>query len=367
MRRLSALAASLVTASVLAACTTASVPTRPEPQPGGGASVIPPAGPGLSPATLPGWAEENHLAAVEAWAETCHAAQDAAYAAACQAARVLPSGQAEAARRFLEAWFVVERGDEQGLLTAYFAPEYAARLYRTEEFSAPVLARPLDLVADGATVQQRLADGRLVPYPARAEIDETDAAPIAWMRPEDLFFLQIQGSGYLTFEDGTTRRAAYAAHNGQTFVGIARPMVERGLLPANGTSGEAIRGWLARHRGAEAQTIMNLNSRYVFFRLEPDDGRGPMGAAGLPLVAGRSIAVDPAHWSYGDLVWIVAPQGDLVGADRGYQGLVVALDTGGAIRGPVRADFYVGRGEAAGLQAGRVRHPLRMWRLVPRS
>lgn len=361
MRRLMALAGALS----LAACATpapAPGPINPTPLPHSPAS-----GSGVSPASLPGWDQQDHLAAVEAWAEVCHVARDQRYAAACQAARVLPAGHAGAARQFLETWFVVERGDQDGLLTAYFAPEYAARSYRTDAFSAPVLARPLDLVADGNTVQQRLGDGRLVPYPARAEIDETDAAPIAWMRPEDLFLMQIQGSGYLTFEDGRTARAAYAAHNGQTFVGIARPMAERGLLPANGTSGEAIRAWLASHRGDEATEIMNLNPRYVFFRLEDDDGRGPTGAAGVPLIAGRSVAVDPAYWSYGDLIFIDAPQGNLVGADRGYRGLVTALDTGGAIRGAVRADFYVGRGDAAGQQAGRVRHPFRMWRLTPRN
>lgn len=357
--------AALVAGLILAGCASAPQPVAPgmplEPD------SLPPLHSGLSPASLPGWDREDHLAAVEAWAETCHVARNPAYSAACQAARVQPPGDETAARRFLEAWFVVERGDEEGLLTAYFAPEYAARLYRTAEFSAPVLARPLDLVSDGTTVQQRLGEGRLVPYPARADIDETDAAPIAWMRPEELFFLQIQGSGYLTFEDGTTRRAAFAAHNGRPFVGIARPMVDRGLLTENGTSGDAIRAWLAGHRGAEAIGVMNLNPRYVFFRLEADDGRGPLGAAGVPLIAGRSIAVDPSQWSYGDLIWIDAPRGNLVGADRGYNGLVVALDTGGAIRGPVRADFYVGRGTEAGRQAGRVRHPLRMWRLVPRS
>ena len=358
MKRLAALIGVLT----LSACATATPPPGPGPQP-----PAPPLETGISPTTLPGWAQEDHLAAVEAWAETCHVARDATYANACQAARVLPPGDAIAARRFLEAWFVVERGDQQGLLTAYFAPEYEARTYRTGEFTAPVLARPLDLVSDGTTVQQRQPDGQLAPYPARADIDETAAAPLAWMRPEDLFFMQIQGSGYLTLENGTRTRAAYAAHNGQTFVGIARPMAERGLLPANGTSGEAIRAWLAAHRGTEATEVMNLNPRYVFFRLEADDGRGPAGAAGVSLIAGRSIAVDPTYWSYGDLVWIDAPQGDLVGADRSYRGLVVALDTGGAIRGPVRADFYVGRGAEAGLQAGRVRHPLRMWRLVPRS
>ena len=361
--RLVALAAACLT---LAACATpAPVPAPPDiPMP---PTPPPPVGPGVSPASLPGWAEEDHLAALEAWAETCHVARDAAYQTACQAARVLPAGDTVAARTFLETFFVVERGEAEGLLAAYFAPEYEARRFRTDAFDTPVLARPLDLVAEGTVSRQRLPDGTLVPYPPRAEIDETDAAPIAWMRPEDLFFMQIQGSGYLTFEDGTTARAAFAAHNGQTFVGVARPMAERGLLPANGTSGEAIRSWLASHRGAEAREVMNLNPRYVFFRLEADDGRGPTGAAGVPLIAGRSIAVDPTQWSYGDLVWIDAPRGDLVGADRGYRGLVTALDTGGAIRGAVRADFYVGRGPEAGLQAGRVRHPLRMWRLTPRG
>lgn len=364
MRLVALIAAGLT----LAACaTTPPAPTPPQPDIPMPPTPPPPLGPGVSPSALPGWAEEDHLAALEAWAEVCPTARDAAYQTACQAARVLPPGDREAARTFFETFFVVERGEAEGLLTAYFAPEYEARRFRTGSFDTPVLSRPLDLVAEGTVSRQRLADGTLIPYPPRAEIDETDAAPIAWMRAEDLFFMQIQGSGYLTFEDGTTARAAFAAHNGQTFVGIARPMAERGLLPANGTSGEAIRNWLASHRGAQAEAVMDLNPRYVFFRLEADDGRGPTGAAGVPLIAGRSIAVDPTQWSYGDLVWIDAPQGDLVGADRGYHGLVTALDTGGAIRGPVRADFYVGRGDAAGLQAGRVRHPLRMWRLTPRG
>ncbi|RZJ37436.1 MAG: murein transglycosylase, partial [Brevundimonas sp.] len=160
-------------------------------------------------------------------------------------------------------------------------------------------------------------------------------------------------------------RAAYAADNGQTFVGIARPMTQQGLLPQNGASGDAIRGWLAAHRGAEARAVMALNPRYIFFKLDPDDGGDPAGAAGIPLPARRAIAVDPAHWRYGDLVWISADGGNLPGARGGYQGLVMALDTGSAIRGPVRADLYMGRGEAAGAEAGAVRHPLRMWRLVP--
>jgi len=125
---------------------------------------------------------------------------------------------------------------------------------------------------------------------------ESNARPdqaLAWMRAEDLFFLQIQGSGYLTFEDGSRARAAYAADNGRPFVGIARPMARQGLLPENGTSGDAIRAWLAEHRGYEAQTVMALNPRYIFFRLDPDDDGHPAGAAGVPLTERRAVAVDP--------------------------------------------------------------------------
>ena len=110
-----------------------------------------------------------------------------------------------------------------------------------------------------------------------------------------------------------------------------------------------------------------MNPRYIFFTTTPDDGDEATGAAGVPLPARRSIAVDPSRWTYGDAVWIEADGGDLIGARASYRGLVMALDTGSAIRGPVRADLYIGRGDAAGQEAGAVRHPLRMWRLTPKG
>ncbi len=354
-------------ALTLAACAT--TPAAPPAAPGTGTEAPAPSpGPapvseGQSPSTLPGWNDEDHLAAFEAWADGCRVARDAASRTQCDRAMhirqtskpVTPS----MARAFFESGFTVVAAvtadGGPGLLTAYFAPEYAARRTPDAEFDMPVLPRPADW-ARGDVMAVR-ADIEAAP--------PTDA--LAWMRAEDLFFMQIQGSGYLTFEDGTTARAAYAADNGRPFTGIARPMAEQGLLPANGTSGEAIRAWLAAHRGPEARAVMALNPRYIFFAVEPDDGGHPNGAAGIPLTARRSIAVDPAHWRYGDLVWISADGGNLTGARASYQGLVVALDTGSAIRGPVRADFYMGRGAAAGEEAGAVRHPLRMWRLLPRD
>jgi len=242
--------------------------------------------------------------------------------------------------------------------------------------SAGLRPPPADLVmVDGAQLDPALAgrrvgardvDGRLELYPVRAEIEAAGGEALAWLRPEDLFFLQIQGSGTLVFPDGSRRRAAYAADNGRPFVGIARVMRERGLLADNQTSGEAIRAWLAAHRGAQAQAVMNENPRYIFFGLQPDDGREPAGAAGVPLPPGRAIAVDPTQHAYGEVFWISAQAPALAGAFPTYRRVVGALDTGSAIRGPVRADLYLGRGGAAGAEAGRIRHELRLFRLVPR-
>jgi len=338
---------------LLAACVTPSKPSPP-PRP---LPVI-----GVSPATLAGWAQEDHAAALYAFQAGCGADRDPARRGVCAEARALGRADGERARRFFETRFTAVPLGETGLLTAYFAPEYEARAEPDEIFSAPVRPKPADLT--------RGPDGKYPAWKPRAEIETGEVSPdapaLAWMRPEDLFFMQIQGSGYLAFPDGRVVRAAYAADNGWPFVGIARPMAERGLLPPNGTSGEAIRAWLAAHRGAEAQAITDLNPRYVFFALETDDGGHPRGAANIPLPDGRAIAVDPAHRGYGELYWLEADGGNLVGATASYRRLAVALDTGGAIKGPVRADLYLGRGEAAGLEAGRVRHPLKMWKLVPK-
>lgn len=380
-RRFTATVATLAAVLTLSACATTpvgapvltepvpspAVPVEPSPRPDAPVAVS-----GQPLTSLPGWDHEDHLAAFNAWRTGCGVAPEPAAAALCARARSMSAVSPSDARSFFETGFVAvpARTEEggPGLMTAYFAPEYAARREADAEFNAPVLAVPADLVRRDGQVLQRRADGSTGPYPARAVIEAAmPAAPLAWMRAEDLFFLQIQGSGYLTFADGGRARLAYAGDNGAPFVGIARPMARDGLLPPNGTSGDAIRGWLSAHRGAEARAVMALNPRYIFFRIDPDDGGDPAGAAGIPLPARRAIAVDPAHWRYGDLVWLSADGGNLRGARGSYQGAVMALDTGSAIRGPVRADLYMGRGEAAGAEAGAVRHPLWMWRLVPRD
>lgn len=304
---------------------------------------------------LRGWAAEDHAAAFRAYRETCHVTRDRRLADVCARARARgPLGPSDA-RAFFEDAFQAEALPGEGVLTAYFAPVYAARRKPDAEFSMPVRPKPADLVNGEA-------------YADRTEIEArpTDDA-IAWMRPEELFFLQIQGSGVLVFEDGRRMKALYAANNGRPFVGIANPMRDRGLLPRDNTSGEMIRAWLAANRGPAADEIMRLNPRYAFFRLAADDGKPPVGAANVPLPGGRAIAVDPGYNAYGDVFWIDGEAPMLAGAFPTYRRMVTALDTGGAIKGAVRADLYLGEGPAAGTEAGRVRHTLRMHRLVPRS
>ncbi|WP_337189333.1 MltA domain-containing protein [Phenylobacterium sp.] len=361
----------------LAACATPSEhgpppPGFPQPEPPAPRPTPVPEPQRIPLSQLPGWNEDDHDAAFAAWRATCQVSKAPATAELCVRARAVRDTGPGVGRAFLEAFFVAERAPGEGVLTAYFAPEYAARSRPDPEFSAPVRPRPADLVAgENGTVWRTRPDGVREPYPDRAGVEMAaepplSEPPLAWMRPEELFFLQIQGSGVLVMEDSRRMKALYAAHNGRPFVGVANPMRDRGLLARDNTSGEAIRAWLAANRGPAADEIMRLNPRYVFFRLTPDDGRPPGGAAGLPLPRGRAIAIDPAFHGYGGLVWLDAEAPLLAGAFPRYRRLVAALDTGGAIKGEVRADLYLGEGDAAGLEAGRVRHTLRLWRLVPR-
>jgi membrane-bound lytic murein transglycosylase A len=358
----------------LAACTTAPlIPAGPGPV----TPIVEPSS-GLSFGQLQGWSQEDHLAALDAFRQGCGVAKDPGLAAVCRLARAERTVDDAEARRFLETHFRPEPVAGQGLLTAYFAPEYEARMSRSAEFSAPMRGKPADLITldlsqfepglVGKKLTGEVEGGQFVPYLDRAAIEASpEGRPLAWMRPEELFFLQIQGSGILTLPDGRRVRAAFAAHNGRPFVGIATPMRDKGLLPDNNTSGDAIRAWLADHRGPEADAVMRLNPRYVFFQTLPDDGKQAVGAAGIALPAGRAIAVDPSKHAMGELYWLDASAPKLAGAFPAYRRLAVALDVGGAIKGEVRADLYTGTGAAAGAEAGRVRHDLRLYRLVPRG
>jgi membrane-bound lytic murein transglycosylase A len=310
-----------------------------------------PAGAGV--ADLPGWSGEDHAAAFKAFRESCGAALDPAMAKVCLAAQASPPLREAAAKAFFEARFQPDPATAEGVLTAYFAPLYEARRAAGGEFTAPVRPKPADLARPG-------------PYAARSAIEVRPTSDaLAWMRPEDLFFLQVQGSGVLRFEDGRRMKALYAATNGRPYLAIGGPLQKHGLMTGE-ISADAIHAWLAAHRGDEAQAVMWLNPRYTFFRLMKDDGREPSGSAHVPLPAGRALAVDPAFHAMGELFWVDADKPLIAGAKASYRRLALALDTGGAIRGPARADLFLGSGAAAGTEAGRVHHRLRLWRLVPR-
>jgi membrane-bound lytic murein transglycosylase A len=295
---------------------------------------------------------EDHVTALAAYRAGCGVNPERNSQVVCaRAGRETDLGET-AARRFFERYFRFEPIDGTGLLTAYYTPVFEARSQPSGAFTAPIRPRPADLTG--------------APHADRAAIEARDAADaLGWMRPEDLFFLQIQGSGVLVFGDGARFKAVFDGANGAPFVGLARPMLEQGLIADADTSAETIHAWLAAHRGARADAMMRLDPRYVFFHLAPDDGAAPAGAAGVTLIAGRSLAVDPTRHGFGELLWIDATAPALTGALPGYRRLAMTLDAGAAIKGNVRADLYLGEGAAAGLEAGRVRHVLRLWRLRP--
>jgi membrane-bound lytic murein transglycosylase A len=357
----------LLAGALLAGC------VSPEPlstPPGQGASQwrtepaapqAPPAPSAMLLAALPGWQEEDHLGALAAVVKACAVTKDPAFASVCGRALALQGPSDDNARRFLEANFTAWPLAGTGLLTGYFSPVYQASRDAREAFTAPVRARPPAIVdPPGPPGAAPVGEAR-----AAIEASPPDYA-LAWMRPEDLFVLQMQGSGVLEFADGGRARAVFAGSNGQPFRGIAEPMRQRGLIADKGSSADAIHDWLAANRGSAAEAIMDLDPRYVFFRLAPADGAGARGSAGIALAPGRSLAIDPASHAMGELLWVDADAPGLTGARPAYRRLAVALDTGGAIKGLLRADLFVGEGQEAGLEAGRIRHALRLYRLAPR-
>ena len=384
------LAAGLALVLLLGACET--LPPPYVPPPAAGRVWLPPprAGEYFDPAPaipaaaanadflkLPGWEQEDTLGALAGLRAGCRVARVPALAGVCQDLERQAPGDAAAARLFFETRFDIVPVEAPGLLTGYFSPEYDARLVPDAEFSAPLRARPADLVVPSAVpgastasanaAVGRLVSGRLEPYPDRAEIEHLGLGrPLMWLRPEDLFFLQIQGSGTAILPGGERRKLAYDGSNGRTFTGLGKIMRERGLLADNATSAEEIRQWLIGHRGPEAAALMQLNPRYVFFSVSADDGQEPIGSAGVPLPPGRAIAVDPGATAMGGLYWIDAQAPVLTGAFPTYRRIVSALDTGGAIKGPARADLYLGKGPSAGLEAGRIRHTLKLYALKPK-
>ena len=253
--------------------------------------------------------------------------------------------------------------------TGYFEPTYEARRRPSGPFTEPVPSVPMDLYfQDNGEVLQRLPDGSFRPYPTRAEITSSPLlpiAPIAYARPADVFFLQIQGSGRLLFPDGSTIRAAYGANNGHQFASTANWLINRGWITRAEASMTGIAAWMERAPKRRVREAMNANPRFVFFVEKPegDPGLGPDGALGVPLTPFGSVAVDPTIHPLGVPIFV---QTNAPGLGGDWSGLLNAQDTGNAIRGVVRGDVYFGTGVAAGQAAETLNAPGRMWVLLPR-
>lgn len=328
---------------------------------------------------LPGWASAPLGPSLRAFLAGCP--RPGALARACELAAAVEPGDQTAARHFFESTFqaysvVSTKSGETGLITGYYEPVIAGSRTRTEEYRFPVLGVPDDLVVvDLASVvpearhlrlRGRLEGRRLVPYPSRAEIAERGlslpAPVIAWTDPVELFFLQIQGSGQIELQDGERIRIGYADQNGHPYRSLGRHLVERGELALEDASMQGIKAWAAAHP-ARLQEALNQNPSYVFFRELPAEG-GPTGALGVRLSSEFSLAVDRRFIPLGAPVYL-----DTTHPESGepLRRLMAAQDTGGAIRGAVRADFFWGSGAEAGELAGRMRQQGRLWLLWPRG
>jgi membrane-bound lytic murein transglycosylase A len=316
---------------------------------------------------LPGWRD---AALREAWPALLRSCERPAvdWAATCERARRgAPRSEADAREWFVQHLrpYRVEslQGAAQGLITGYYEPSFEARRAPGGAFRVPLYSPPADLAArQPYWTRQQLDTSRA----ARASLNGREIAYVA--DPLDALVLHIQGSGRLrvTERDGRVRvvRLAYAGNNGQPYQSVGRWLIDRGELPAGQASWPAIRDWARRHPG-RVQELIWANPRYVFFREEPlvDPSVGPRGAQGVPLTPGRSIAVDPRSVPYGTPAWIDTTE-PLSNAP--LRRLVLAQDTGSAIVGAVRADYFWGWEERAAEQAGRMKQPLRLWVLWPK-
>jgi len=352
---------------------------------------------------LQGWTESDPRGALRAFLRSCvaiaskaadaslggvnYAGTAADWREVCDDAAETNAGDAERARAFFASEFIpyrVVQGTAPGLFTGYYEPELHGSRTRHGAYQTPLYGVPDDLVAvdlglfrdtfKGQRLAGRVMNGRLVPYPARADIVARgimQASVLFYVDdPVDAFFLQIQGSGRITFDDGTIVRAAFAAQNGQPYTAIGAVLVERGELLREQVSLQSIRTWMMAHP-QDSQRLMNENASYVFFTEQPvgDPNLGATGTEGVPLTPEASLAVDTGVHALGVPVWLetTAPDVDATRPDRAFNHLLIMQDTGGAIRGAVRGDVYWGYGAAPGAIAGRMRSEGRMTVLLPKT
>ncbi|OYY93414.1 MAG: transglycosylase [Hydrogenophilales bacterium 28-61-23] len=352
------------------------------------AKAVPIAMPWLKTASwdqLPGWRDDDLTLAWPAFLQSCRGLKNnPAWISVCQATlkqSPLPDGPSIRAffEQHFQPWQINQaEGGSEGLVTGYYEPLLHGSHTPTPKFRHPIYAAPEDLlVVDLAALypelkslrlRGRLQGNKVVPYFSRAEI-EAGAAPtrgkeLVWVDDAvELFFLQIQGSGRVKLENGDTMRIGYADQNGHPYRSIGKWLVEKGELTLDKASMQGIKDW-GRNNPDRLPELLNANPSYVFFRELPNHLAGPLGALGVPLSAERSIAIDPRGTPLGAPVWLATSRPN---SNEALNRLMLAQDTGGAIRGNVRADFFWGFGDEAGKQAGGMKQKGRMWVLLPRD
>ena len=350
---------------------------------------------------IAGWNDDDHLAAYKAFRTSCKpiAAQTTTPAAdskalgtslrdPCRIAKGLELSDGARAKAFFEENFLPLRisrlGEGEGFVTGYYEPVIDGSRTQTDVYNVPVYRRPSNLFVRGFTqssvglpnkgeVFRKIGRRKLVPYYDRAEIEDGAIAgrglEICWLKDQtDLLFSQIQGSARVHLEDGSTIRINYDAHNGYPYTPVGRILIDRGIIPREQMSMQKIREWMAQNPDG-AKDLRRQNRSYIFFReVNLSDKDEAVGAQGVPLTPGRSIAVDKSLHVYGTPFFI---EGELpIESEQSktpFHRLMIAQDTGSAIVGPARADLYFGAGVDAGKVSGRLRHNMRFVILVPKS
>ena len=334
---------------------------------------------------LPGWVEDDLTQLWPAFLASCEVMiRRAGWQEICSDAQQLSVVDGAGMRSFFESRFLPHQvrnvdGSVSGMVTGYYEPLLRGSRTRGGLFQTPLYRTPGDLLTidlgsvypelKNMRLRGRLSGNKVVPYHTRAELMQNGLAPgleLVWVdNAIDAFFLQVQGSGRVALADSKeTIRIAYADQNGHPYKSIGRYLVERGELKAEQASMQGIKAWAAAnpHR---LQELLNANPSFVFFKEEKilDPDKGPRGALGVPLTARRSIAIDPQFISLGAPVFVSTTRPN---SDLPLRQLMMAQDTGGAIRNPVRADFFWGFGDEAGELAGKMKQAGQMWLLIPK-
>jgi len=347
---------------------------------------------------LPGWKSDQQQQAFEAFLKSCRIFTDnkvvgspviplhqQQWATICHAATKVHPVTQRSARSFFEKWFqpvaISKNHNPMGTFTGYYLPTIPARLHQEGAFNVPLYTKPRDLISvnlgdfnpalAGKTLVGKLVGSRLVPYNTpREKINQGALAGrskiIAWVNPVDRFFLQVQGSGAIQFDDGSTLFVSFDGKNGSPYSSIGRILVENNVLQLEQASMQNIKNWLLLHPRI-GQKLMNQDASFVFFK--PIKSSSAFGTHSIPLTAERSLAVDQEIIPIGIPMWLSTkmPNPKHTQQPEPFQHLMVSQDTGGAIRGTIRGDVFWGAGDRAEIIAGHMNSPGRYWLLLPRA